>query len=255
MNPKTRHYVDIILVLIQKDLKVRYKNTFFGYLWSVGHPLAFAVVFYIAFKVVVRIQVDDYVLFLISGLFPWQWFNNSLNTAPMIFLANASIIKKISFPRELLPITLVLQDMLHFLFSIPVIILFIYIYGKTPSFLWLYGIPMLLLIQFLMMCGICLIVASTNLFFRDLERLTAIATTLLFYFTPIFYPERMVPDKFQHLLVLNPLAHLMINWRNMFLTGKIDPLFLGISFAYSVGIFLAGYMLFRKLSWRFAEVL
>lgn len=255
LNPKARHYIDILFVLIQKDLKVRYKNTFLGYLWSIGNPLAFAIVFYIAFKIVVRIQVEDYVLFLISGLFPWQWFSNSVCAAPMIFLANTSIIKKINFPRELLPVTLVLQDMIHFMFSIPVIILFLFLYGKSPTLLWVYGIPMLLFIQFLLMCGICFIIASTNLFFRDLERLTAIAVMLLFYFTPIFYPESMVPEKFQQFLVLNPLAHLMINWRNMFLYGRINPIFLGISLVYSVATFVAGYTLYRKLSWRFAEVL
>jgi len=255
VNSKTRYSIDIIIVLSQKDLKVRYKNTVLGYLWSIGNPLAFAMVFYIAFKIVVRIQVEDYVLFLISGLFPWQWFSNSVGAAPMIFLANTSIIKKINFPRELLPATLVLQDMIHFLFSIPVIILFLFLYGKNPSFSWLYGIPILLVSQFLMMCGICLVIASTNLFFRDLERLTTIAMTLLFYFTPIFYPESMVPDKFQHFLALNPLAHLMINWRNMFLYGRIDPIFLGISLAYSLASFVVGYTVYRKLSWRFAEVL
>jgi len=255
MNLKARHYIDIIIVLIQKDLKVRYKNTVLGYLWSIGHPLAFAMVFYIAFKIVVRIQVEDYVLFLITGLFPWQWFSNSVGAAPMIFLANTSIIKKINFPRELLPITLILQDMIHFLFSIPVIVLFLFLYGKTPSFSWLYGIPILLISQFLMMCGICLVIASTNLFFRDLERLTAIAVTLLFYFTPIFYPESMVPEKFQHFLALNPLSHLIINWRNIFLYGRIDFIFLSISVAYSFASFAVGYIVYRKLFWRFAEVI
>jgi lipopolysaccharide transport system permease protein len=255
MNSQTRHYVDIILVLIQKDLKVRYKNTFLGYMWSVCHPLAFALVFYIAFKIVVRIQVEDYVLFLISGLFPWQWFSTSLSAAPMTFLSNTSLIKKVNFPRELLPVTMVLQDMVHFLFSVPVIVLFLILYGKSPFISWIYGIPILLIIQFLMTCGFCFIIASTNLFFRDLERLTTIAVTLLFYFTPIFYPESMVPDRLKHLLSLNPLAHLMINWRNIFLYGRIDPVFVGISFAYSLIAFIAGYLVYKKLSWRFAEVL
>jgi lipopolysaccharide transport system permease protein len=255
MNSTARNYIDIILVLIQKDLKVRYKNTLLGYLWSVGHPLAFAMAFYIAFRIVVRIQVEDYVLFLISGLFPWQWFSTSLSAAPLTFLSNTSLIKKVNFPRELLPITSVLQDMIHFIFSIPVIVLFLVLYGKSPSPSWLYGIPVLLIIQFLMTCGFCFIIASTNLFFRDLERLTSIAVTLLFYFTPIFYPESMVPDKLKPLLTLNPLAHLMINWRNMFLTGRIDPVFLGISFVYALAAFAIGYTVYKKLSWRFAEVL
>jgi lipopolysaccharide transport system permease protein len=255
MTTKTRHFIDIATVLLQKDLKVRYKSTLFGYLWSVGHPLAFALVFFLAFKVVMKIQIDNYVLFLIAGLFPWQWMSNSMNASPSIFLSNWTIIKKINFPRNMLPFTLVLQDMVHFILSIPVIVLFLFIYGKTPSITWIYGIPLLLIMQFSMAYGISLLISSINLFFRDLERLTTIGLTLLFYFTPVIYPETMIPDRFRPLLLLNPFAHLIVNWRNLFLDGSIQPLFLSISLVYSLLILWMGHMIYKKLSWRFAEVL
>jgi lipopolysaccharide transport system permease protein len=255
MNQKIRHLLDIIIVLIQKDLKVRYKNTLLGYLWSVAHPLAFATVFYVAFKVVIQIQVNDYVPFLISALFPWQWFSNSLSAAPLLFIANASIIKKVNFPRNMLPFTLVLQDLVHFIFSIPVIIFFLFLYGKTPGLNWLYGIPVLLVIQFLVTYGLTLIIASTNLFFRDIERLTTIALMLLFYCTPVIYPESMVPENFRFLLNFNPLAHMMVNWRNLFLYGKVDPVSIGISLGYAIIVYSIGHFAYKKLFWRFAEVL
>ncbi|MBP7509012.1 MAG: ABC transporter permease [Prolixibacteraceae bacterium] len=255
MTSKIRHYIDIATVLLQKDLKVRYKSTLFGYLWSVGHPLAFALVFFIAFKVVMKIQIDNYALFLIAGLFPWQWLSNSMNASPTIFLANWTIIKKINFPRNMLPFTLVLQDMVHYILSIPVIVLFLYIYRKTPSLNWLYGVPLLLVMQFSMVYGLSLIISSINLFFRDLERLTTIGLTLLFYFTPVIYPETMIPDRFKPLLTLNPFAHLIVNWRNLLLDGTIQPILFGINFAYSLLILWGGYMIYRKLCWRFAEVL
>jgi lipopolysaccharide transport system permease protein len=255
MNSKAQHLIDIVLVLIHKDLKVRYKNTFFGYLWSVGHPLIFAVVFYVAFKIVIKIEVEDYVLFLISGLFPWQWLSNSISAAPTVYLSNWSIIKKINFPKEMLVFALVLQDMIHYVLSIPVILLFFLIYHKNPSLSWLYGIPLLLLIQFLMTYGIALIISSVNLFFRDLERLTTISLMLLFYFTPIIYPETMIPTRFKGLLALNPLAYLMVNWRNLFVYGRIDPGYAVISFIYAILACALGYFVYKKLSWRFAEVL
>ncbi len=173
----------------------------------------------------------------------------------MVFLGNASIIKKVNFPRNIIPLTTVLQDMIHFVLSIPVIVLFIFIYHKSPSFSWLYGIPMLLAIQFLMTYGICLIVSSINLFFRDLERLTVIFMTLLFYFTPIIYPETMIPEKYKTLINLNPLAPLMISWRNLFLNGQLEPSSLIVSFAYSIFAFILGYLVYKKISWKFAEVL
>ncbi len=255
MNLRIRHYIDLITVLTQKEIKVRYKSSVLGYLWSIGHPLAFAFVFFIAFKVVMKIQMEDYALFLIAGLFPWQWFANSVNVAPMVFLGNASIIKKVNFPRNIIPFTTVLQDMIHFVFSIPVIVLFIFIYHKSPSFSWLYGIPILLGIQFLMTYGVSLIVSSINLFFRDLERLTVIFITLLFYFTPIIYPETMIPEKYKTLINLNPLAPLMISWRNLFLYGEIELPYLATSLLYALIALALGYIIYRKLSWKFAEVL
>jgi len=255
MNLKIQHYLDLITVLTQKEIKVRYKSSFLGYLWAIVHPLAFAFVFFIAFKVVMKIQMEDYALFLIAGLFPWQWFANSVSASPMVFLGNASIIKKVNFPRNIIPLTTVLQDMIHFGLSIPVIVLFIFIYHKSPSISWFYGIPILLGIQFLMTYGISLIVSSINLFFRDLERLTAIFTTLLFYFTPIIYPETMIPEKYKTLINLNPLAPLMISWRNLFLNGQLEATSLMVSLAYSTFAFMLGYLVYRKLSWKFAEVL
>lgn len=255
MNRNFQHYIDLIIVLTQKEIKVRYKSSIFGYLWSVGHPLAFAFVFFVAFKVVMRIQMEDYALFLIAGLFPWQWFANSVNVSPMIFLTNSSIIKKVDFPRNIIPFTMVLQDMIHFVLAIPVIILFIFIYHKSISFSWLYGIPILLILQFLMTYGVCLIVSSINLFFRDLERMTSLLIMLLFYFTPVIYSEMMIPERYKDLIALNPLALLIISWRNLFLYGQLELSILMICAGYSIFTFLISCLIFKKLSWRFAEVL
>ncbi len=255
LNRPLQHLIDLIVILTQKDLKIRYKSSVLGYFWSIANPLAFAFVFYIAFKVVMKIQMEGYALFLIAGLFPWQWFANSVTITPTVFLANASIIKKISFSRGILPFTIVLQDMLHFLLSIPVILVFMVIYHKTPGWIWLIGIPVLLVIQFTIAYGIALMLASINLFFRDLERLTSIFVTMLFYFTPVIYPENMIPAGYQHLINLNPLTPLIVSWRNLFLHNQLNLAYLGMAFGYSVAFLLLGTFIYRKLSWKFAEVL
>ncbi len=249
------YLIDIVIVLTQKQLKVRYKSNILGYFWSVGHPLAFALVFFIAFKVVVKIPIEDYALFLIAGLFPWQWFANSVNASPLLFLGNAPIIKKVNFPRNLIVFSEVLQDMVHFVLSIPVVILFIFLYGKSLSLAWLYGIPLLLVIQFFLTYGACLFLSSANLFFRDLERLTVICMMLLFYFTPVIFSESMIPEAYRIYIHLNPLASFVINWRNLFLNGTIDWFLMAESLFYSTIIFLIGQGTYRKLYWRFAEVL
>jgi lipopolysaccharide transport system permease protein len=256
MNSRIQHYLDLITILTQKEMKVRYKSTFFGYIWSIAHPLAFAFVFFMAFKVIMRIQMEGYAVFLIAGLFPWQWLSNSVNASPMVFLTNAALIKKVKLPRNILPLATVLQDMIHFLLSIPVIVLFLFIYHRSPSFSWFYGIPLLLGIQLLMTYGLSLLISSINLFIRDLERLTAICMTLLFYFTPVIYPDTMIPERYKTLvLFVNPLSSLMVSWRNLFLKGTLELSLVAASTMYSLFIFAVGYLVYTELSWKFAEVL
>jgi ABC-type polysaccharide/polyol phosphate export systems, permease component len=255
MKKSMRYYIDLVTVLTHKELKVRYKSNVLGYLWSIAHPLSMAVVFYLTFKIIMRINIENYVVFLIAGLFPWQWFSNSVNTAPMVFLANASLIKKVSFPRNLIPFVQVMQDMIHFLLSIPVIALFMVLYEIPVSWSWFYGIPVLLILQFTLNYGICLFLSSINLFFRDLERLTSILTMLLFYCTPIFYSENMIPQKYTHLLSLNPLLPFIISWRNLFMSGQLDINNFLLCLIYSIVSLLAGFLVYKKLSPKFAEVL
>src|SRR5690348_4100257 len=95
-----QRYLDVLIALTQKELRVRYKSYVLGYVWSLAQPLAFAGVFYFAFKVAMKVKTENYVAFLLSGLFPWQWISNSINAAPLMFLLNASIIKKVNFPRS-----------------------------------------------------------------------------------------------------------------------------------------------------------
>jgi lipopolysaccharide transport system permease protein len=249
------HYWDLVVVLTKKEIKVRYKNNVLGYLWSIANPLAFALVFYLAFKLVMKVQMENYALFLIAGLFPWQWFSNSVGVSPITFLGNGSIIKKVNFPREVVVLAIVLQDMIHFFLSVPVIILFLFIYGSAPSWSWIYGVPVLIFIQTLLTFGVALTLASINLFFRDMEKLTNICLMMLFYLTPVLYSSDMIPPEYQHLIMYNPLAPLMISWRSLLLDGQIIPSYLILSLFYALIAFMFGNFVYRKLSWRFAEVL
>lgn len=250
-----QYYRDLITVLTQKELKIRYKRSFLGYLWSVANPLALAIVFFIAFKIFMKIQIENYTLFLISGLFPWQWFANSVNISAMVFVSNASLIKKVNFRRESLVVAVVLNDMLHFAMSIPVIVLVMLFYGLHPSLSWLIGIPLLLIVQFFITFGFSVAVAAVNLFFRDIERIVSILTTLLFYVTPIIYSEDMVPHAYKKLILLNPLSILMISWRDLFMKGVLDFGNIMVAFLYAVAVVVSGYLVYRRLRWRFAEVL
>ena len=249
------YYRDLIVVLTQKELKIRYKRSVLGYLWSIINPLALALVFFIAFKIVMKIQIKDYTLFLISGLFPWQWFSNSVSLSTMVFVGNTSLIKKVRFRRETLVVAAVLNDMLHFILSIPVIVVFLFLYGLRPSLSWFFGIPALLVAQFALTYGLSIAIATVNLFFRDMERIIFILLTLLFYVTPIIYSEDMIPAKYKAFILVNPLSVLMVSWRNLFMKGAVDLQSLALTLFYSAVILGLGHMVFRKLRWKFAEVL
>jgi lipopolysaccharide transport system permease protein len=253
-NRNLENYRDLLLILIQKDLKVRYKGKLLGYLWSVASPLSFAFVYFIAFSIIMKVEVENYPLILISGLFPWQWFSNSIGSSPRMFLGSASLIKKLNFPRTIIPLANIFNHTIHFILSLPVIIFFLLLYRQTPTFSWLYAIPLLLTIQLIMVYGIGLLLSSINLFLRDVERLMDIVMRFTFYFTPILYPVDLIPERYQDFVLFNPAATLIISWRELFLYGEVNLPYIAISLGYSIGFLGLGYLVYHKLSWRFAEV-
>jgi len=255
MNRPVQYLFDLTLVLTRKEIQVRYKNNVLGYLWSVLQPLSFALVYFIAFKIFMRVQMENYTLYLLTGMFPWQWFANSVNEASGTFISNAPIIKKINFPRNLLVAANIIKDAIHFILCIPVIMLFCFIYDSPISITWLYGIPILLVLQTVMIYGLSLLISTLNLFFRDLERIVTILVTFLFFLTPIVYNYEMVPEKYRQLLALNPMAFLMTSWRSLFLSGQMDWKAILITLVWSVILYGLGQIIYKKLVWRFAEVL
>jgi lipopolysaccharide transport system permease protein len=248
------YYRDLLLVLLAKEFKVRYKSTFIGYAWSVMHPLVLAIIFFSLFGVILKLQVKAYALYLIAGLFPWQWIANTASSANFYFLGNSSLIKKVRFQRATLVLAGVLNESVHFLVSIPVILGFMLYYGRAPGIDWLWMLPALVLVQLAMTFGLGLLVATSNLFFRDLERLIALATQLLFYATPIVYPAEKVPAEYQWLFFANPFAGIVMCWQGLFYQGGVPPLYFGVALAWSFVWVALGWLVYRRQVWRFAEI-
>lgn len=249
------YLLDLLYVMTAKDLKVRYKSSVLGYLWSVANPLLFAMIYFFIFKMIMRVQIPDYTLFIITGLFPWQWFAGSVTTSLFSFLSNAQIIKKTVFPRSVIPLSNVMMEGFHFLCTIPVIIVFMLVYHRIPSINWLWGIPLIAIGQIILSFGLSLFLSTLNLFFRDLERFVSLGIMLMFYCTPILYNSEMIPEKYQWITQYSPLAWMITGWRDLLMNNVINYPVIAEFYVASAVILILGVMVFNKLKFRFAEIL
>jgi ABC-type polysaccharide/polyol phosphate export permease len=203
----------------------------------------------------VRLDIPDYQLFLLSALFPWTWFSASVMLATPSFAHNGNLIKKVRFPRFVLPFSVVANNMVHFLLSIPILLLFILAAGGRPSPVWLVGIPLLTFVQLGLLMGIVLLLASFDVFFRDLEHLTEVFLNLWFYVTPILYPLSMVPARLKPLYFMNPMSPLIEAWRKLFIHNTLPGPELWASVAFVAAAAALGVGAFRRLEGSFADAL
>jgi lipopolysaccharide transport system permease protein len=249
-----RYLWDVVSVLLSKEIKLRYRGTVFGILWSLANPLALTAVLYIAFKRVLEVDIPNYPLFILSVLFPWQWFSNSMSAAPMLFIGNASLIKKLPFPKAALCAAVVLNDMIHFATTIPLFAALVLLSGThKPSLSWLVGIPVLLIIQALLTFGVVIMIATLNAFLRDLEQLVRVVLILLFYVTPIVYSASMVPSNLKWLLLANPLSPVIISWRAILIENTLSP-YIFVAIVHALILLLVAVPLYKRAEWKVAEV-
>ncbi len=251
----TRQQIDLLWLLIDKEITLKYKRTYLGMFWSLLNPLLTAIVLFVAFQLFMRFEMEDYSLFLLAALFPWNWFAASLTMSSVALTGNVSLIKKVIFPKHFLIIATVFGQFITFIFSIPILVVIVYYYGKTPSLNWLIGIPLLSLIQFIVTVGISLLISMLNAFFRDMEYIIGVSINMLFWLTPILYPLNAVPEKYQIYLAINPLTYLISAWRDLFLLNTINFYNIGLSFLVATVFLLIGWWVFNTLDRRLDEVL
>jgi lipopolysaccharide transport system permease protein len=252
---KIRQFLELLYLLVQKELKVRYKSSVLGYLWALANPFAFALVYYIAFKIIMRVQMPNYSIFLLAGMFPWVWMSNSLIQATSSYKNNASLVKKVNLNRAVLPLSNVAHEMVHFFFALPVLAIFIKFAGGDFFLSWIWQIPLMLLLQLFLVYPIALILALANVYVHDVEYLIGIFLSLLFFMTPIVYPITMVPESYRIYFEWSPVYSLITNWRDVLLSGTLNPetyLLAGLM-AFTLGGLAA--IFYRKASVRMGELL
>ncbi len=248
------YYYDLLSVLTSKEPKLRYRGTKLGVLWSLANPIAFALVLQFAVKRVLRVDIDSYALFILAALFSWQWISTSLSASASVFTGNSSLIRKLYFPRYMLCVAIVFGNMIHFAVAIPVYAALRVASGLPPmSSTWIAGIPLLLVLQSLLILGGVMIISTINAILHDMRHLVEVGLVLLFYLTPIIYPLSMVPRGGQWLVLVNPLAPIVLSWRDLLLDGVLSP-YCVLAAGYAVLSLALGFAVYRRFSWRLPEL-
>ena len=250
-----KYLFDLIFILTKKETKLRYKNSYFGYLWSLANPICFSIIYYVVFKLVMRVPIENYTLFLLSTLFVWQWTANSISTNLFVYISNAQLIKKVNFPKYTLPLSNILMELFNFCMTLPVLFALCIAYNVDLTVNHFIGSMILLVVQVIFIYGLSLFVSSVNLFFRDTERFVQLGLLMLFYATPILYSVELVPDEYKWIIYINPFSYLIICWRELILNGLILWDYIGVSLFICFCFLSLGVFSYNRCKFKFAEVL
>ena len=249
------NYRELLKTNVKKEIRGKYKNSFLGVLWSFLNPLLQIAVYAIVFPLILRNTQENYVVFLCCGLIPWTFFSTSISRSAFTLVENGNILKKVYFPREILPISVVTSQTVNFLISTIIIIGFVIFggLGITKNILFY---PIVLIVQYLLILAISFVVSSISVYVRDLQHLIGVALQLLFYAAPIVYSPETIPAEFKWILDINPMTYVINGYRDIFYNQVApDVSALMILMGISLVLCAIGYMIFNKLQKGFAEQL
>jgi lipopolysaccharide transport system permease protein len=257
-------YRVLIQNLVSRELKARYRGTVLGFLWSFINPLLLMTVYTIVFGFILKPRDPAfdgspwfYALFLFCGILPWVWFSSSAIESANTLMINGNLIKKILFPAEILPIVTVMSNFIHFSLGLPILLVFIVLFGKALTWYALL-LPLVILVQFVFSLGFGFLLAALTVHFRDIKDILGNFLTFWFFTTPIVYSFQSPPVQenpaIKTLLSLNPMTHIMEGYHYCLFYGKLFPWKrLGVTFLASLVLFWIGSTVFDKLRDSFPE--
>jgi lipopolysaccharide transport system permease protein len=262
-------YRELLRNLVVRDLKVRYRNSFFGFLWALGNPLLMMGVFTLVFTVLWPQDVHKFPAFILAGLLPWNFFSASIMGSITSITGNAHLIKKVYFPREILPTALIMSNLVNFCLALVALFAVILLFRINLTW-WLLLLPLVIAVQALFTLGLAFFLSAINVFYRDTEVIMDVVVMALFFMTPVFYPIERLPQSFvafgidlpvQRLMyIVNPMASLIASYRSIlygsYIGGPPGPPALDFFLRTAVTalvFFIAGYLFFSHRSRRFGE--
>lgn len=254
-------YRELIVNFVVRDLKIRYKNSFFGFLWSLLNPLFMMLIFTFVFSHVFKLGIKNFPIFLLTGLFAWNYFNMAVSGATASVVANSSLVRKVHFPREALPISAVLAELVNFCIALILLFIFLVFYGYN-FYLFIPLAILVILIQTVFTIGLSLFLAAINVYFRDIQYIVGVFLLALFYASPVLYDVKMLSNVstfrtmpwLMTVYKLNPIAAFMVLYRDL-LYNNVWPSWQVLLYVavLAVAMFFIGLAIFRKMAPAFAE--
>lgn len=249
-------YREMIFSLVKRDLKGRYKGSALGFLWTFLNPLFQLLVYTMVFSVIMRAGIKDYYIFLFVALIPWIFFSISVSSGASCILAQQEMVKKIYFPREVLPIAFVTSQFINMLLSFCVVFAVLLVTGYKVSLVGILCLPVIMIVEYILALGITMIVCAVTVYLRDLEYLLSIITMAWQFLTPVMYSAEMVPEQYRWIFGLNPMTNVIEAYRDILYYGKAPELqTLLATICLGMTLLLIGWIVFDKLQRRFVEEL
>ncbi len=217
-------YRQMLVSLVQKDLRGRNKASVLGFLWTFINPLLQLVIYTIVFSLIMRSGIEDFYMFLFVALVPWIFFSSSLVGGSMAIVTGQDLVKKIYFPRIVLPISYVISCFVNMLFSFLVIFAVIFITGFGVNLYALLFLPIVMVIELLLALGISLMTSALTVYFRDLEHILGLVSMMWMYLSPVVYPMEWVPERLLFLFHLNPMSPIIAAYRQILYYKKFPDL-------------------------------
>ena len=245
-------YRELLKSNIKKEIRGKYKGSFLGVLWSFVNPLLMTLVYAIVFPFILKGAQEHYTTYIVIGILPWNFFTTVISQGTFTVLGNAGIIKKVYFPREILPISIATSGLVNFIISIPIVFLFLLFSGI--GFSWnILMLPLVVIAEYILLLGIIFITSSINVYVRDFEYIVNFIITMLFYATPVLYSSDLFGSK-GWILKLNPMTTIIESYRDiLFYKQMPNMLHLFIVLSGSVILLFIGISVFKKLEKGFAE--
>lgn len=252
-------YRSLLWMLVVRDLKVRYRSSILGVAWSFLQPLGMMLVMTFAFTIINRAPptIEHYNVFVLSGLLAWNFFSAAVTGAAGSVVTNAALVKKVYFPRVILPLSVVISNLINFLFALPMWVVVTVLSGH-PIHSTLLLLPFAIVLQVVFSVGMSFLLSTLNVFYRDTQFILDLSMLALFFLTPIWYDIDNAPQPEVGLWVrrLNPVASLVNIYQDMMYWGRPTDLdFILRTAATAVAFLFIGYMVFRRFSPRFGEEL